>query len=100
MAHKIFIVENDVNLAGLIADYLKKYDYEVQICDDFKHINACVQKGQPDLILLDINIPHYDGFYWCQEIRKSTVAPIIFMSADRRITIRSEPYCPAGTTIS
>lgn len=86
MANKIFIVEDDENLSNLVGDYLKKYNYDIVICDDFKNIVELVKSNHPDLILLDINIPYYDGFYWCQEIRKSTVAPIIFMSA------RSEDY--------
>lgn len=94
MAYKIFIVEDDLNLSNLIGEYLKKYDYEVIICNDFKNIVGQVEESNPDLILLDINIPYYDGFYWCQEIRKSTVAPIIFMSA------RSEDYDQVRAIIS
>lgn len=81
MAYKIFMIEDDEQLAHLIQSYLTKYNYEVVLCDNYKDIDTAVKLVQPDLILMDINIPFYDGFYWCQEIRKDTLVPIMFMSA-------------------
>lgn len=81
MAYKIFMVEDDAQLAHLIQSYLTKYNYEVVLCDNYKDIDTAVKLAQPDLILMDINIPFFDGFYWCQEIRKDTLVPIMFMSA-------------------
>ncbi|AVP36018.1 response regulator transcription factor [Staphylococcus felis] len=81
MSYKIFMIEDDAQLAQLVASYLAKYDYDVMICEDFKEIDVAIKESQPDLILMDINIPFYDGFYWCQEIRKTTFIPIMFMSA-------------------
>lgn len=86
MAFKICIIEDDSDLAGLVKEYLERYDFEVSICEDFKNIDKFVDGHVPDLILLDINIPYFDGFYWCNEIRKITRVPIIFTSA------RTEDY--------
>lgn len=86
MAFKICMIEDDSDLAGLVKEYLERYDFEVSICEDFKNIDKFVDENNPDLILLDINIPYYDGFYWCNEIRKITRVPIIFTSA------RTEDY--------
>lgn len=86
MTIKICIVEDDLDLVSLVQEHLVKYDFEVAICQDFKHIDHFINDQKPDLILLDINIPYYDGFYWCSEIRKKTTVPIIFMSA------RTEEY--------
>ena len=86
MAFKICMIEDDSDLAGLVKEYLERYDFEVSICEDFKNIDKFVDGHGPDLILLDINIPYFDGFYWCNEIRKITMVPIIFTSA------RTEDY--------
>jgi len=80
------MIEDDSDLAGLVKEYLERYDFEVSICEDFKNIDKFVDGHGPDLILLDINIPYFDGFYWCNEIRKITRVPIIFTSA------RTEDY--------
>ena len=81
MTFKICMIEDDSDLANIVKEYLIRYDFEVFICDDFKNIDKFVIEHNPNLILLDINIPYYDGFYWCNEIRKITKVPIIFMSA-------------------
>ena len=86
MTFKICMIEDDSDLANLIKEHLIRYDFEVLICEEFKNIDKFVEEHSPNLILLDINIPYYDGFYWCGEIRKITKVPIIFMSA------RTEDY--------
>ena len=80
------MIEDDSDLANIVKEYLIRYDFEVFICEDFKSIDKFIEKHSPNLILLDINIPYYDGFYWCSQIRKATKVPIIFMSA------RTEDY--------
>lgn len=86
MSFKICVIEDDVDLANLIKEHLLKYEFDVVLCEDFKNIDKFIQENNPNLILLDINIPYYDGFYWCSEMRKNTIAPIIFISA------RTEDY--------
>lgn len=81
MPFKICMIEDDSDLAAVVREQLVKYDFEVAICKDFKHVDKFIEEQIPQLILLDINIPYYDGFYWCNEIRRITKVPIIFMSA-------------------
>lgn len=79
--HRIFIVEDDRKIAELLADTLRKYQYEVAIIDDFDRVTEEVLQFRPHLILLDINLPAYDGYYWCRQLRGHTTCPILFISA-------------------
>lgn len=79
--YKIFIVEDDEKIASLIGQNLQKYNYNYKISVDFENVTNEIIKYNPHLVLLDINLPKYDGFYWCEEIRKITKIPIIFISS-------------------
>lgn len=79
--YKIFIVEDDEVIAGSIKRHLEKWGYEVRCAENFKEIVKEVSDYEPELILLDISLPFYNGFFWCSEIRKQTKAPIIFISS-------------------
>lgn len=79
--HKIFIVEDDRKIAQLLADTLEKYQYEVAIIQDFDQVVEEVVAFDPHLILLDINLPSYDGYYWCRQLRQHTTVPVLFISA-------------------
>lgn len=79
--YKILLVEDDRKINKMIADYLKKWDYEVSVVEDFKNVLQDITSLKPELILLDVNLPYYDGFYWCREIRKLTNIPILFISS-------------------
>lgn len=78
---KIFIVEDDPKIAGLLKEYLEKYQYEVTLAENFNQIKVQFEEIQPHLILLDVNLPYFDGFYWCRQIRTISNCPIIFISA-------------------
>lgn len=78
---KIFIIEDNHSLRNLVKEELEKYSYEVYETDDFKNILEQVQVIRPDLILLDINLPYYDGFYICRTIRRTMTIPIIIISS-------------------
>ena len=79
--YKIMIVEDDITIAKPMKDYLKRWDYDVKYISDFKNITDQVIQFEPQLILLDIMLPYYNGFYWCTEIRKISKVPIIFISS-------------------
>lgn len=81
MKHRIFIVEDDRKIAELLAGMLEKYQYEVQVVEDFERIAEECAAYNPHLVLLDINLPIYDGYYWCRQLRQQTMCPIIFISA-------------------
>ncbi|UOQ48701.1 response regulator transcription factor [Gracilibacillus caseinilyticus] len=78
---KIMIVEDDIKIAEYLSSYIEKYGYQVMIAKDFHHILATFREVQPKLLLLDINLPSYDGYYWCRQIRKESICPVIFISA-------------------
>ncbi|ARJ39767.1 DNA-binding response regulator [Sporosarcina sp. P21c] len=81
MKHRIFIVEDDLKIAQLLAGTLEKYQYEVAIIQDFDRVVEECNAYNPHLVLLDINLPIYDGYYWCRQLRQHTMCPIIFISA-------------------
>jgi len=79
--YKIMVIEDDITIAGIIKDHLGKWDYEVMYVTDFKNITEQAIKFGPHLILLDIMLPFFNGFYWCSEIRKISKVPIMFISS-------------------
>lgn len=79
--HRIYIVEDDRKIAEMLAGMLAKYQYDTKIVEDFDSISEEAQEWDPHLILLDINLPTYDGYFWCRELRQVTTCPIIFVSA-------------------
>ena len=79
--YKILIVEDDTTIANGLKNHLEKWDYEVECITDFKNIMDSFTKNEPQLVLLDIVLPFFNGFHWCQEIRKISKVPIIFLSS-------------------
>ncbi|MCD1159607.1 response regulator transcription factor [Peribacillus frigoritolerans] len=78
---KIMIVEDDEKIRKIVADTLTKWKYDVVGIMEFDNILDDFEKFQPDLVLLDINLPTFDGFYWCQQIRAISSVPILFLSS-------------------
>ncbi|MGH1286439.1 response regulator [Bacillus toyonensis] len=78
---KIMIVEDDKKISELLQSYINKYGYKGIITQDFEHVLEQFKDIQPDLVLLDINLPYFDGFYWCHQIRTISTCPILFVSA-------------------
>ena len=77
----IFIIEDDQALSNEIKLALSKWGYSVGQVNDFENITNEVLDSNPKLILMDINLPSYDGFYWCSQIRNFMKVPIIFISS-------------------
>jgi len=78
---KILIVEDDAKIAHHLSEEIKKYGYEVFVVEDFSETMTEFHTFKPHLVLLDINLPSYDGFYWCRQIRLVSTCPVIFISA-------------------
>ncbi|EUJ24534.1 two-component response regulator YvcP [Listeria grandensis FSL F6-0971] len=78
---KILIVEDDPKIATLLQDYLRRYNLDAHITTDFDDVMPLFEELAPHLVLLDINLPKYDGYFWCRKIREISVCPIIFISA-------------------
>lgn len=81
MVYNILIIEDDFALAKSIMNVLERYNFRSSILDDFENIADRVVDTKPDLIILDINLPYYNGFYWCRKIRKITSNPIMIISS-------------------
>ena len=78
---KLMIVEDDEIIASSIKKHLEKWNYDVFVVNDFENVLEDFRNYEPLLILLDISLPYYNGYYWCQEIRKESEVPIIFISS-------------------
>ncbi|MDD3363224.1 MAG: response regulator transcription factor [Hespellia sp.] len=79
--YKIMIIEDDVDIAGLLQTQLRKYGFCPYCSQEIEAVDEECRRIEPHLILLDITLPFYDGFYWCHKLRKYTSCPIIFISA-------------------
>lgn len=78
---KILIVEDHEPIRLELCKFLEKYNYEAKAVVDFENVVECCLKEQADLILLDINLPVYDGYYICREIRTQSDVPIIVVTS-------------------
>ncbi len=78
---KIFIVEDDQRLAMLLQEYLQRFGYSTYAVQDFDRVKQEFEVAEPHLVLLDVNLPKYDGYYWCRQIRNFSTCPIVFISA-------------------
>ena len=68
--YKILIVEDDPVIASSLARQLTRWNYEATYVQEFDHVMQEFEKAQPDLVLMDITLPYFSGYYWCAEIRK------------------------------
>ncbi|WP_066891909.1 response regulator transcription factor [Clostridium nigeriense] len=78
---KIFIIEDDNKIRNELCTFLNRYGYETTYSLDFEHIIDEVLREKYHLILLDINLPYFDGYYICREIRKISSVPIIVVTS-------------------
>ncbi|WP_172195005.1 response regulator transcription factor [Saccharibacillus qingshengii] len=79
--YTILIVEDDPKIAELLRGSIEKYGYRARVVSDFERIMEEFRESGAQLALLDVNLPKYDGFYWCRQIRAESVCPILFISA-------------------
>ena len=79
--YRILIVEDDLTIEGALASHLRKWDYEADYVEDFKNVMERFGTFDPQLVILDIGLPFFNGFYWCQQIRQVSQVPIIFLSS-------------------
>lgn len=79
--YRLFIIEDDRGIAEAISDQAQMWGLEVKCAENFRNILAEFAEFNPHLILIDIGLPFFDGYYWCGEIRKSSSVPIIFISS-------------------
>ena len=78
---RIFIVEDDDGIASSIKSYAEGWGYEARTVGDFRSVLSEFEQYSPHIVLMDISLPFYSGYYWCQEIRRVSEVPIIFISS-------------------
>lgn len=79
--YKIFIVEDDKTLAEQLKKAISMWNYDVCCVKNFQNIVEEFTEYQPQLVLLDIMLPFYNGYHWCTELRKISKVPIVFLSS-------------------
>ncbi len=79
--YKIFIVEDDAVIASEIREYLSRWGLEARAALDFARVAEEFAGFEPHLVLMDISLPYFNGYYWCDRIRKTSKTPVIFLSS-------------------
>ena len=79
--YKIFIVEDDSVIAGAVARHMESWGCQVHCVENFQKVLAEFVAFDPQLVLLDISLPFFNGYHWCNEIRRLSKVPIIFISS-------------------
>jgi len=81
MNYKLLVVEDDAVLADGMKRHLEKWGYEVSCVQDFQNVLKEFASCAPQLVLMDVGLPFYNGYYWCAQIRQVSQVPIIFVSS-------------------
>lgn len=79
--YRIFMVEDDNGISDAIKSKGQKWELQIIIVKNFRKILSEFLEVQPHLVVMDIGLPSYDGYYWCREIRKISNVPILFLSS-------------------
>lgn len=79
--YRIFLVEDDPVIAQTVQKHLESWGWQVRTATDFANVMADFVAFDPQLVLLDIGLPVYNGYHWCGEIRKTSRVPVIFLSS-------------------
>ena len=79
--YKLMIVEDDAGIAAAVKAQAELWNFEVHTAQDFRNVTAEFASFQPHIVLLDISLPFFNGYFWCSEIRRLSKVPIIFISS-------------------
>ena len=79
--YRIFLVEDDETIAKLVRRHLEKWDYDVHVVQKFDAVMSEFAAFDPQLVLMDIGLPFYNGYHWCTEIRRVSKVPVVFLSS-------------------
>lgn len=79
--YRLLIIEDDKGIADAIKEQAEQWDLQVQCIHNFRNVMAEFAEFDPHIVLLDIGLPFFNGYYWCSEIRKVSKVPIIFISS-------------------
>lgn len=78
---KIFVVDDSKIISEKLKEELEKWGFEIILVDDFEKVIDIFKKENPDLVVMDIGLPYYDGYFWTRKIRDLSNVPIIFLSS-------------------
>ena len=79
--YRILIVEDEQTIARAVAEELSHWGLESRCVENFRDVMVDFQAFQPQLVLLDISLPRYNGYHWCSEIRRASKVPVVFLSS-------------------
>lgn len=79
--YRIYIIEDDNIIAGKIKEHMTSWGFEAQCASDFRNIMGEFAEYEPHMVLLDISLPFFNGYHWCEEIRRVSKVPVIFLSS-------------------
>ncbi len=79
--YKIMIVEDDGVISSAVKSHLEAWGFEAYAVTDFKNVIIDFRAYEPQLVLMDISLPFFNGYYWCAEIRKLSKIPVVFISS-------------------
>lgn len=77
----ILIIEDEEKIRSILDHHLTKWQFKTILADKFDRLDALLMEANPHLVLLDINLPSFNGFYWCEKFRQNSNVPVIFLSS-------------------
>ena len=79
--YRVLIVEDDKAIAKSLKKHIERWGCAVHCVEDFSNVLAAFTAYGPHIVLMDVMLPFFDGFYWCGEIRKVSQVPVMFISS-------------------
>lgn len=79
--YRVMIVEDDAGIASGIKECLSRWGYETESVRDFSRVSDEILAYGAQLVLMDISLPCFNGYYWCQKLREKSSVPVIFVSS-------------------
>ena len=79
--YRVFLVEDDPGIARAVCAHLAQWGLETRAAEDFAHVLDELTAFGPQLVLMDISLPFFNGYYWCAQLRKVSSIPVIFISS-------------------
>ena len=79
--YRIYIIEDDSIIAGKIKEHMTNWGFDARCASDFRNIMGEFAEYDPHMVLLDISLPFFNGYHWCEEIRRVSKVPVIFLSS-------------------
>lgn len=79
--YRIFLVEDDASIVDVLSRQLTRWNFDIYPIQDFENVLEEFYKCNPHLVLMDISLPFYDGYYWCHKIRQISKTPVVFLSS-------------------